>query len=494
MIPIFILPEKGKFLDEEAKKMIRKIVFLSSFIILASLNFAWELPPPFIDLPGVGEGPKITSEQAKEIVRQWEGDPNLQLPEPQLNWTEGDLLSYPQYEFAANRYYVVDAIAGYVCLVIYKDPPANPQWLLSPEEVKQIAQAFCTGKYPGFNQINWISEVEKEEDFGHYTVDFNAKAANGAWMLNFCSVDVHPDTGEILNYSATIPSVPPPTWEPEISMEQAIQIAVESIGFVEVLELGEVELSGGNGVLLWGIGPIKGILPDGSVETAWVIVDAVSGLVRCRDYAKSHHPPMPPRGHIMINGKLVKRSEGPLFLGEKCFISVALFKILGGDLNKVKAKRSETLLKDGKMFVSTELLKRALNKVVWDTITDKERRTLYIILYGDTEGLELLNIPREKKKEIEDKWFKPQLPKGSDLTEAKRKWFIDKFFENQKKYKMMRDEIIKVLEGAKLLANAREIKGEFPKADINREMIAKSISKRKHSLLFRSYNRRSVKD
>lgn len=462
--------------------MLKKMVWISVFIILASLNFAWEFPSPFINLPGFTGTPQITPEQAKEIVRQWVGDPNLQLPEPELEWIEGDPLSYPQYEFSGIPYYVVDAVKGYVSMVSFnKEYPRNPQWTLTPGQAEQIARQFCSQKFPDFSQINWQSTVTQETNWDCYDVSFNERLPNGAWGPRACGVTIHPDTGDILSYTAHI-SFPPPTWEPSISQEQALQIAINATGFAEVLEVEEVELAGAEGVLIWAIGGVKGIFPDGTPAKAWLAVDALNGELRYKDYSKTSSLKMPLRGHIMITGKLLKASEGPLFEGDKIFVSEKFFKVLGGDVNKCKVNKGEIVEREGKKFISTNLLKRALPKVVWDVIPYKERKSLYILLIGDSDGLRLLDLPPAEKERIEDQWFCPSRllsPKGRTFTEQEVAQHVREDVANQQKFNRMFEEILKKLQEASLLASEREIKKEFHKPYVDWEKITKQLRNQK---------------
>jgi len=464
--------------------MFKKIIWISVFFILSSLNFAWEYPSPILDLPGFSGSPQVTPEQAKDIVRQWEGDPNLQLPEPELDWVEGDPLSYPEYEFNGSRYYIVDAIKGFVSMVVFSDAefPSSPQWTLSPQQAQQIAVEFCSQKYPNFAQINWQSEVSQENNWGCYHVEFNERMPNGAWGPNACGVDIHPDTGKILCYTASMGS-PPPTWEPSISQEQALQIAINATGFAEVLEVEGIELVGNEGILIWAIGGIEGIFPDGSQAKVWLAVDALSGNLRYREYSKnSSEEKMPLRGHIMINGKLIKRSEGPIFVGNKAFVSETLFKALGGDTKKLGTKKKEVIERGGRRFISTEMLKHALPNIVWDVIPYKDREALYIILYGDIYGLYLLDLPLEKRIKIREQWFQPSrraLPKGHVLTEKELDKLVAEDVENQGKLEKMRESIINKLEKAQLLATNREIRREFPKTFVDWHKVTEKLKRQK---------------
>ncbi|MBC7328654.1 hypothetical protein H5T87_11185 [bacterium] len=452
--------------------MFKKIAWILLCLILSCLNFAWVPPSPFIDLPGFTGSPQITPEQAKQIVRQWEGDPNLSLPDPELDWTEGDPLSSPYYEFTAPRHYIVDAMRGYLCGVRYGLFPSNPQWLLSPQQAESIARQFCSQKYPNFNQINWVTNVEKDP-IGAYTVTFRGRMPNGAWMLNACVVDINPDTGDILTYTASLPSSPPPTWEPLISQEQALQIAINATDFLEILNVEVIEFGGGEGVLVWGIGGIEGIFPDGSKGLAWVMVDALNGNLRYREYAASKEW-MPLRSHIMVNGRLIKRTEGPLFVGEKAFVSEKLFKTLGGALFRVRFKPDEVITRGGKRYISVELLKRALPGVIWDVIAHKERHALYIILYGDEKGISCL--PLKERIRIRSIWYEPEwVGKKKRLTDAERDKAIMQWTEKERRLWEQNREIESRLKRAKLFASEREIRKEFPKPYVDWEKITKHL-------------------
>lgn len=454
--------------------MKRKILFASVLIVCLCLTMGFTALIPGLTT----NGPQITPEQAKAIVREWEGNPNLVLPEPTLEWDTTDPFDIPQYVFVSNKYYEVDAEHGYVSLVIIDEPPHSASWSVSPLQAKEIAKQFCSQKYPSFDQINWDTTVRTEESpFAYYEVEFQGKMPNGAETLNSCVVAIHPDTGQVLTYSATIPASPPPQWEPNISRDEAIAIAVQAAGFAEVLEIPQenIRLVGGNGLLVWTLEKIDGILPDGQRKLAWVSINALDGSLVNLDYCRSASR-FPLRGHIMVMDKLLKRSEGPLFRGDKCYVSLRLFRALGGKEEQIKTQAREILRENGKDFISIDSLKKLLTNVVENVYVDKEREAVYILMIGDLKGAEAL-LPASEVLGLQDKWYSP---KEGKLSRDER---LGRSVVKQKQVEEMLRRIRENLEREGLVASEREIKKEFPQPYIScgrgvRKVINEDVSRR----------------
>lgn len=425
--------------------MMRKVLLIFVLSICTLLTLGLGTP-----------GPQITPEQAKEIVREWEGNPNLVLPEPTLEWDTTDPYDIPQYEFVTNKYYSVDAVQGYVSMVIIAEPPRNPSWNITPAQAQSIATQFCSQKYPNFNTINWETTVRRwEKVLACYEVVFEGKMPNGAYTLNYISVDIHPDSGEVLSYVDIIPASPPPQWEPNVPRNEAITRAIEATGFVEILNIPEdaISLIGGNGMLTWTIEEIDGILPNGKRKLAWVSIDAIDGSIVNLDYCRSYRL-TPLRGHIMVAGELIKKSEGPLFKGDKCYISLRLFQTLGGKSEKIPSYSGESLRENGKDFISVGMLEKLLPDIVERVYIDKKRQAVYIIIKGDLKGAESL-LPVDEVLKLQERWY--LLPEG--------KYTRDKSPEiaksGQKRWGPLLEKIKENLKKEKLIASEKEVKREF---------------------------------
>lgn len=92
---------------------------------------------------------------------------------------------------------------------------------------------------------------------------------------------------------------------------------------------------------------------------------------------------------------MIKKREGPIFRGDKAYISERLFNILGGDLKKATAKEGDVISLQGERYLSTNLLKRCAPDKVYDVVKFKDRKALYIVLQGDQNWLFLLFLPYE---------------------------------------------------------------------------------------------------
>lgn len=158
----------------------------------------------------------------------------------------------------------------------------NPQWLLTSEQALEIARRFCKQKYPRFESIEWEVRVTKSSptSLGSYLVTFGEKGPNGAKGLNGCYIRIHPDSGEVIWYSANVVA-PPPTWQPNITKEEAIEKIARVFKFVEVLDVEDkkIELLGGNNKLIWSIQDMRGLLPNGQTLEVLGYVNAMDGKV-----------------------------------------------------------------------------------------------------------------------------------------------------------------------------------------------------------------------
>lgn len=232
----------------------------------------------------------ITVEQAKQAVRQFEGNPNLQFAEPiRLEHdTSGPAWSHQSwYELSStdrNSMWSVDARTGEVTYadhdreypeVWWEQPPAGS---LSKEQCRQIAEQFARAKYRGFDQMN-LELVREEFNLSGWIFEWREKKAFGAIAINGVEVQVNPVTGRIQRYSSDRLGSSLPSQTPQVSREQAIEIAKQALGIVDVDWIEEPELlTDPMGGVYWSFA-LGGGDAQGKYKGYAIIIDAVSGQV-----------------------------------------------------------------------------------------------------------------------------------------------------------------------------------------------------------------------
>jgi hypothetical protein len=185
----------------------------------------------------------ISPEQAKEAVRTFENNANLQFEgEPGLEEdTSGPAWSHRSWydlESMQGDHYMVDARTGEVLSVSYAGrsndiPLDNPPGPLSEEDCLQIAQHFARAKYRDFDVMGLTLTKSEWDGNEGWVFEFTQKLAFGIQTLNSCTVAVRPQDGQIVDYEAVRVSTPAPR-QPQITAEQALEIAKQATGIVQV--------------------------------------------------------------------------------------------------------------------------------------------------------------------------------------------------------------------------------------------------------------------
>lgn len=244
-----------------------------------------------IAVQGVGQN-LISPEQAKEAVRVFEGNPNLDFKIVKLE-TETDLppeIPLPQpwwYELEAKenypngRMWKVNARTGEVTWAYYPDAEPGfrseePFGPLSGEECRQIAQNFARAKYIGFDEMNF--ELIHEWWTGEgWAFEWRQKLAYGAWGFNYVHIEVNPINGRIQVYSVGRFEQQPPK-QPQITAEQATEIAKQTLKLVRVYGSETLLQALPNGKVRWEVS-IGGEIPSGDYKGGVVAIDAETGEV-----------------------------------------------------------------------------------------------------------------------------------------------------------------------------------------------------------------------
>lgn len=244
----------------------------------------------------------ISPEQAKEAVRVFEGDPNLEFETIELD-TEDDpeflkVLppEIPQpwwYDLEASdgRKWEVDARTGEVTWAYYPDAKPNvrsenPFGPLTKEECRQIAENFARAKYAGFDDMNF--ELKERWTGQGWEFEWRQKLAYGALGGNSVKVEVNPADGRIQVYHALRVKQQQPR-QPKITREQAIEIAKQALGLVEIegVETNLVATPAGNA--RWSV-PMGGKLASGDYLGGIVYIDAETGSVLDIVYESGEFP------------------------------------------------------------------------------------------------------------------------------------------------------------------------------------------------------------
>jgi hypothetical protein len=241
--------------------------------------------------PLAGFSDLITPDQAKAAVRAFEGDPNLEFSEVVLS-QDADLPQWTQwqeYELTqagtpenVDRSWMVDAATGEVTSAYYGDavpdgdPSEDPVGRLTRDQCKQIAEDFARAKYAGFDQMTFRPD---EGEWGGYGWKFtwDEVLPNGASTPNGLRVEVNPVDGRVQSY-ASFRIAPFTPAEPQITAEQAIDIAVAAAGITELLDHTEPELGTSPEGTWWSV-LVRGPSTPGEDLSTWyhVGINAVTG-------------------------------------------------------------------------------------------------------------------------------------------------------------------------------------------------------------------------
>jgi len=349
-------------------------------------------------LVNIGEsqqGKKISVEQAKAIVRQFEGNPNLPLPEPKV-YQVGDKALY-HFRLPNGNEYRVNAFTGEVQSVFYGSRQARKTTkdiltnALPLSKLEAIAWNQARRLYRDFGNRKMVL-VNRYFDGEAYTFQFRERLLNGALTQNGCTVSVRADTGQLLFYSQTFVDVPPEAAEaPAISKEQALEEVRRSLGLAEITRVERVSLEFHRGGLVWFF-MVEDPLPDGTTYLWSALVDAKTGRVLEKNKAPAPPFRQPLRGHTMVGGFLVKQEYGPLVRGKKLFVPSEIFEALGVT---VKRQGSQVVLSSqrqklvvapadyvenkGRLFLSPALLLKLLSDFIVEVHEDLVRKSVNIL-------------------------------------------------------------------------------------------------------------------
>lgn len=362
---------------------------------MKALYCAFALVMLLITVSESQQGTKISVEQAKAIVRQFEGNPNLPLPEPKV-YQVGDKALY-HFRLPNGNEYRVNAFTGEVQSVFYGSRQARKTTkeilanMLPLSKLEATAWAQAKHLYRRLNKKK-IVLINKYFDGEGYTFEFRERLANGALTQNGCTVSVRADTGQLLFYSQTFVDVPPEAAEaPAISEEQALEEVRQSLGLAEITRVERALLEFHRGRLVWFI-MVEGSFPDGTTYLWFTRVDAKTGRVLEKDKALT--PPFwqPLRGHTMVGGILLRREYGPVAREKRLFVPSEIFEALGvtvkrqGSQAVLSSQRQKLVVapadyveNKGRLFLSPALLLKLLPDFIVEVHEDLVRKSVNIL-------------------------------------------------------------------------------------------------------------------
>jgi len=349
-------------------------------------------------LVNIGEsqqGKKISVEQAKAIVRQFEGNPNLSLPEPKI-YQVGDKALY-HFRLPNGDEYRVNAFTGEVQSVFYgsrqarkttKDILANA---LPLSKLEAIAWNQARRLYRDFGNRKMVL-VNRYFDGEAYTFQFRERLPNGALTQNGCTVSVRADTGQLLFYAQTFVDLPPEAAEaPKISKEQALEEVRRSLGLAEITRMERALLKVYRGRLVWFF-MVEGPFPDGTTYLWFIYMDAKTGEIVEKDKALAPPFRQPLQGHAMVGGILLRREYGPIGRDKRLFIPSEIFEALGvtvkrqgnqvvlfSQRQKLVVATADYVENKGRLFLSPALLLKLLPDFIVEVHEDLVRKSVNIL-------------------------------------------------------------------------------------------------------------------
>jgi|GEM_PF-1766745 len=362
---------------------------------MKAIYWAFALTMLLITVGESQQGKKISVEEAKVIVRQFEGKPTLSLPEPKIYQVNDKVLYH--FRLPNGDEYRIDAFTGEIRSVFYGSRQAHKTSkeilanMLPLSKLEATAWAQARRLYKGFNNKKMVL-INKYFDGESYTFEFRERLANGALTQNGCTVSIRADTGQLLFYSQTFVDVPPEAAKaPVVSKEQALEEVRRSLGLIEITRVERALLEFHRGRLVWFF-MVEGPFPDGTTYLWGACVDAKTGRVLEKEKALASPFRQPLRGHTMVGGVLLKREYGPLARDKRLFVPSEIFDALGVT---VKRQGSQVILSSqrqklvvatadyvenkGRLFLSPMLLLKLLPDFVVEVHEDLVRNSVNIL-------------------------------------------------------------------------------------------------------------------
>jgi len=232
----------------------------------------------------------ISKEQAKQAVYTFESDNSLKFQKFELEeecdgpeWSHAYTYSLIHADYPEpDRSWIVDALSGEVIWAYYGDripdqESAVPIGPLTEEQCRQIAEQFARTKYREFDTMGFQLGSSEWTGTG-WSFEWEQIVTYGARTPNLVTVDVNPVDGSIQVYSAHRFPTPSPR-EPQITPQQAIDLARQSTAIVTVTFVSDPCLSADpDGSVWWGL-EIQGLDAQGVELSYAVLLNAETGEV-----------------------------------------------------------------------------------------------------------------------------------------------------------------------------------------------------------------------
>lgn len=181
---------------------------------------------------------QINVEQAKQSIRSFEGDPNLELPEPKddSNPDAPVARTFYRFDLPDGRIYEVDKETGWVFAADYGDSYTFGRQgaPISQEQAIQIARNFLQKRSVIFQRYQARMRVECKDYTDRYFIEFKERIPeNGAYTYNECLVDVNPYSGKVISFFQMWESSPHPNraCQPVFTFKEAANSIAAYFGF-----------------------------------------------------------------------------------------------------------------------------------------------------------------------------------------------------------------------------------------------------------------------
>jgi len=197
----------------------------------------WLFVVPIIMVATISYGTaQISVEQAKQSIRSFEGDPNLELPEPKERVNPQAPVAKVFFDFTLpdGRMYRVDKETGWVFVAYYAYTSSGQGMPISKEKAIQIARKFLQQRSIVYQKYHTGMEVEFTMLPDCYLLKFIEKIqSNGAYTYNKCDVKINPYTGQVMSFSQMWEKVPHPNRnrQPAITAQEAANNVARHFGF-----------------------------------------------------------------------------------------------------------------------------------------------------------------------------------------------------------------------------------------------------------------------
>jgi len=179
---------------------------------------------------------QIDAEQAKQSVRSFEGNPNLELPEPKERFNPQAPVAKIFFEFTLpdGRSYWVDKETGWVFSADYAYASSRQGKPISEQQAIQIARNFLQHRSIIYQQYQTRMDVECKMLSKYYLIEFIEKIPNNsAYTYNQCIIKIEPYSGKVISFFQMWEKTPHPNRDrqPAVTAQEAANSVAAYFGF-----------------------------------------------------------------------------------------------------------------------------------------------------------------------------------------------------------------------------------------------------------------------